>query len=119
MVETIKYDNTQRTNHMPPNSYMYDMIADAIRTSQAYEKAPKEDREQIDNWLGRNEKEAYQKRMPENGVPLYMDMIEGIVQSEAFTQTSGEGKVKVLEYLTSDRFRRVVDCLEERIANGP
>ena len=94
----------------------YDALVETIHSSDSYKDSTAEEKKQVDDWLvSENVKKYFSARIvPE--LSLHESLILGIMNSDSLQQRLLVEQQKVAGYLNSERFRNVVDALEERMA---
>ena len=95
----------------------YDALVRKIHASNSYQNASKEERQETDGWLRRDDVKKYFGSRIVPQLTLHESFVLGFANSEALQQRTPEEQEKVMKHVNSASFKKVVDDLEGRMQN--
>ena len=93
----------------------YDALVQTVRASDSYQKATEKRKQEINEWLGREDIIKYFSSRFVPQLTLHESLVLGFANSDALRQRTSEEQSIVLGYLNSKRFGSFVDNLERRV----
>ena len=97
---------------------LYDLIVQRIRASDSYQNATEKERQEINQWLNRDDVKEYfsAKLVPQ--LTFHESFLLEIANSIAFREIKPEEREKIMGYLNSKNSKGFLDSLEKKISNS-
>ena len=93
----------------------YGVLVQTICASDSYQNATEQERKEIDEFLDRKDIRAYFESRVVPQLTFHESLVLEFMNSGALQERTPEEQQKVMGYLTSERFKGVVENLEGRL----
>jgi len=94
----------------------YAALVQRIHASDSYQNAKHDERQEIDEWLDREDVKNYfgSRIIPQ--LTFHESFVLGFANSKALRQRTPEEQQKVMKYVKSEKFKGCLNNLEERMS---